>query len=205
MKKANKVRSAFNEVKEDWFKDLPLVDLRGLDENEKHEAILSTIRNCIEKVPLEITEENEEEFESRHNFMSTHQDGNESAIIITTYYPETSFAGVNIFYGMVPISRSHDVYEMINLLNLRSSIGRFCVYSDTGTIVLKAATIITQYFNVQELFLLIRHMLASGYKNIPLIKELLSTDQAPLSILEKHADTMREFMKVNPDLFENQK
>jgi hypothetical protein len=204
MTKLNKIRSAFNKVKEDWFKDLPLVDLRGLDEAKKRELILNAIRSCIEKVPLVITEETEEESESRHSFMSTHQDGNESAIVITTYYPETSFVGVKIFYRMIPVNRRQEIYEMVNLLNARSSVWRFFISPDIGQIVLESGMFITQYFNPQELFLLIRYMLHAGYTNLPHIEELLTTGQSPVAILENHDDKMRDFIKINPGLFKNQ-
>ena len=204
MSKLNKIRSVFNKVEEDWFKDLPLIDLRGLDEAKKREVILNAIRVCIEKVPLEIKEEAEEE-DSSYNFISLHHDGDQSAVVITTYYPGGSFVGLTISYCLIPPDQRGDIYEMVNLLNARPSAWRFFVSTNIDAFELESGILITQYFNPQELFLLFRHMLAAGYDKLPLVEEQLSTDHSPAQIMEKHDNEMREFMKANPALFENQK
>jgi len=204
MSTLNKIRSVFNQEKEDWFKDLPLIDLRGLDEAKKHEIILNAIRDCIKKVPFEIMEESEEE-DSSYNFMSLHHDGDQSAVVITTYYPGGSFIGLTMSYCLIPPDQREDIYEMVNLLNASPSAWRFLVSTNIDAFELQSGILITQYFNPQELFLLFRHMLAAGYDKLPLIEEQLSTDNSPSSILEKHDDEMRDFMRANPALFENQK
>ena len=199
----NKIRSVFNEVKEDWFKDLPLVDLRGLDETKKHEVIVDAIRACIRKVPLKIMKETEEE-DASYLFMSLHLDGDDSAVVTTIYYPGMSFIGLGISYCFIPADQRQDIYEMINLLNEGPSAWHFSVSTNIGMFELESGILITQYFNPQELFLLFRRMLAVGYDKLPLIEEQLSTGQSSASILEKRDDEMLKFMKANPDLFENQ-
>ena len=89
---------------------------------------------------------------------------------------------------------------MLCLLNARLFAWHFVVKPHTRLFAAKAGIFLTNHFNLQELFLLLRHVLANMVLYLDVIDEFLASDKAPEAILAEHDERFRMEAAQNPDL-----
>lgn len=195
----NMIKSAFKEVKADWFKDLPVIDLSGKDDEVRVEVIRQCMRDCIVKVPLKIKLEADTDLghiiESIYEFLDT------SASVFCVYRPQADFAHIQIFYGKIPINRREVFYEMVNIINSRLNACHFKVHPLEHMVVVESGAFVTTCFNAQEFFVLLRFTLMTFTVYYPLLKELSNSGKSLMGIMKEFWKEMDDLKNQHPELF----
>jgi hypothetical protein len=200
MTKVSKISDVFKKVKQEWFKDLAVIDLEGIDMAEKKRRILEGIKECVKKNSLVIMEGTD----GADGVSADFDSGNGKITVMILYSESNDFLEIYAVLGeLLPIrGKSKALYEMLCLLNWRLSAWHFVVKPHTRVFAAKAGIFLTNHFNLQELFLLLRHVLVNMVLCLDVIDEFLASDKAPEAILDEHDEKFRMEAAQHPDLFE---
>ena len=202
MKKVSKISDVFKKVKQEWFKDLAVIDLEGMAMDEKKKAILQGIKECLEKNSLVIMEGTD----GADGVFADFDSGNGKITVMILYGESNDFLEIYAVLGeILPIRGNRKaLYEMLCLLNSRLSAWHFVVKPHTRIFAAKAGIFLTNHFNLQELFLLLRHVLANMVLSLDVIDEFLASDKTPEAILAEQDERFRMEAEQNPDLCLNE-
>jgi len=200
MKKVSKISDVFKKVKQEWFKDLAVIDLNGIDMAEKKRRILEGIKECVKKNSLVIMEGTD----GADGVFADFDSGNGKITVMILYRESNDFLEIYAVLGeLLPIrGKRKALYEMLCLLNSRLSAWHFIVKPHTRVFAANAGIFLTNHFSLQELFLLLRHVLVSMVLYLDVIDEFLASDKTPEAILAEHDERFRMEAEQNQDLFE---
>jgi hypothetical protein len=198
MKKVTKISDVFKQVKQEWFKDLAVINLDGIDMAEKKRRILQGIKECVEKNSLVIMEGTD----AADMVFADFDSGNGKITVMILYRDSDDFLEIYAVLGeLLPIrGKRKTLYEMLCLLNSRLWAWHFVVKPHTRIFAAQAGIFLTNHFSLQELFLLLRHVLANMVLSLDVIDEFLASDKAPEAILAEQDERFRMEAAQNPDL-----
>lgn len=189
----NMIKKTFEAVKADWFKDLPIIDLSGMDEETRVEVIKRAMRECLVKIPLKTILETDSDFghmvESKYEFLNT------SASVCCVYRPWTYFAHIQIFHEEIPINREEAFYKLVNFINARLYACHFKIAPAEDLVIVESGEFVSSCFNAQEFFILLHHALVALTTYYPLLEKLSKSEKSPMDILHEFEKKMDELMK----------
>ncbi len=203
MNKTSRIAKAFENVKQEWFNGLPVINLEGLSERKRTRRVLDGIRACMEKNTWEIEEDtgaqdSEDKVEAYYDYVGG------KILVSVSYSKSCRFIEICAYWGDLPPEdyKAKPLVEMLNLLNARFSAWHFIVEPKRMVMMARSGIFVANYLNLQGLFLLLRHMAVNMYIYLHVINECLRSDRPPIAILDRFDEKRRKEVEQNQDLFE---
>jgi hypothetical protein len=203
MEKKSRIMKAFENVKQQWFNDLPVINLERLSERKRTRRVLDGIRACMEKNTWEIEEDTGAQ-DSGDKVEAYYDYGGGKILVSVSYSKSRNFIEICAYWGDLPPKdyKAAPLVEMLNLLNARFSAWHFFAEPKRMVLTARAGIFVTNYLNLQALFLLLRHMAVNMYIYLHVINECLTSDRPPMAILDRFDEKRRKEAEQYQGLFE---
>jgi hypothetical protein len=92
---------------------------------------------------------------------------------------------VALEYGVMPVEKITELYELINHLNNLLTVNHYCIDHEKRKLALRAGFFVTGYFlDKKDFKMFLNFLLGTGQTLKPLIDKLLTTEETPWSIME---------------------
>lgn len=184
-------KKLFKEQRQNLYRDLKMVDLKGKDEETKAALVIKALKECHENIPMQVLGELNDGIHS--GIVSMYEDSYIHPIEITSlYHLHFNKVAATITLGRVPFEKKLAVYEMLNLLNVRFSAYHFSM-GDDRVIQMRAGMHFSRAFNPSDYFLLLWHLLKTCTVHYPLLEETMDSDDLPEDIMNRFHEKMADY------------